>query len=438
MSSYVTVTLPNSEFQFSRVYSVNLYQDNYKHDYAEIYFKDWGVSPKFIKPGTLITLNIRGKDYYGYINNIQNVQENGKNFTKIGFMGASYIMKQASQKIYLDMTADQVVAEIASKYNFAFKAAAHPRVYPQIAQAGLSDWELMLRLAKQSGYFLRAENTEIYFQPFDQDFNDLHNQALSFQKADGGFKPINPIYSFKPIIGETFNSLGFEKASVSVAGIDPNTGSYFKYTKQDSFTHSRELFNQPFFDKHDTVTVLNDYTTAAQTGKAIDEHGRFPYQAIVEVIGTSELRPGMPVYLNNVGEDYSGYWTILAVKHRVIEKQMNQQMFTTTLTVGTDSLGQIADTKKNVIPPSDRIREIIPNSRNTVVKPETVINKPGLSIKPAKSINLVNKVNVASSSGQLTTSATWASTHRDLGTPRPYTTIPIEAMEKVKSNALRN
>ena len=117
---------------------------------------------------------------------------------------------------------------------------------------------------------------------------------------------------------------------------------------------------------------------------------------------------------------------------------MNQQMFTTTLTVGTDSLGQIADTKKNVTPPSDRIREIIPNSRNTVVKPETIINKPGLSIKPAKSINLVNKVNVASSSGQLTTSATWASTHRDLGTPRPYTTIPIEAMEKVKSNALRN
>lgn len=438
MSSYVTIDLPNSEFQFQRAYSVDLYQDNFKHDYAEIYFKDWDVSPKFIKPGTLMTLGIRGKILYGYINNIQNVQQEGKNFTKIGFIGASYVFKQASQKIYLNVTADQVVAEIAKKYNFAFKVVPHPRVYPQIAQAGLSDWELMLKLARQSGYFLRAENTELYFQPFDQDFNDLHNQATSFQKADGGFKPINPIYSFKPIVGETFNSMGFEKASVSVAGIDPNTGSYFKYTKQDSFTNTRELSNPALFDRHDTTTVINDYTTATQAGKAIDEHGRFPYQAIVEVIGASDLRPGMPVYLNNVGEDYSGYWTILAVKHKVVEKQMNQQMFTTTLTVATDSLGQITDTRKNVTPPSDRIREIIPNSRNTVVKPETVMNRPGLSIKPAKLIKLVNKVNIAISSGPLSTSATWASTHRDLGTPRPYATIPIEAMEKVRSNALRN
>jgi hypothetical protein len=385
-----------------------------------------------------MTLGIRGKTLYGYINNIQNTQQEGKNFTKIGFMGASYVLKQASQKIYLNVTADQVVAEIANKYNFAYKVTPHPRVYPQIAQAGMTDWELMLKLAKESGYFLRVENTEIYFQPFDQDFNDLHNQTLSFQKADGGFKPINPIYSFKPIIGETINSGNFEKASVSVAGVDPNTGSYFKYTKQDSFTNTRELSNSSFFDKHDTFTVINDYTTAKQMGKSMDEHGRFPYQAIVEIIGTSELRPGMPVYLNNVGDDYSGYWTILSVKHKVVEKQMNQQMFTTILTVATDSLGQIADTRKNTSPPSDRIREIIPNSRNTVVKPETIIKKPGLSIKPAQSINLVNKVNAASSSGQLTTSATWASTHRDLGTPRPYTTIPIEAMEKVRSNALRN
>jgi len=112
VSSYVTVDLPNSEFQFKRVYSADLYQDNFKHDYAEIYFKDWDVSPRFIKPGTLMTVNIRGKDLYGYINNIQNVQQEGKNFTKIGFIGASYVFKQASQKIYLNVTADQVVAVV--------------------------------------------------------------------------------------------------------------------------------------------------------------------------------------------------------------------------------------------------------------------------------------------------------------------------------------
>lgn len=437
MSSYITVELPNSQYQPQRVYSFKLHQDNFMHDYGEIYFRDWAIKPTLVKPGTLIKINVRGKDFYGYINDIKNTQENGKNFTKIGFIGASYVMKQSSQQVYTNMTADQVVSIIAKKYNFAYKVTPHPRVYPQIAQAGLTDWELMVNLAKQSGYFLRAENTEIYFQPFNQDFDELHSEALSFQKADGGFKPVNPIYSFKPVVSETMNNMGFQKASVSIAGIDPVSGKKFKYTQQNSFNPSRQFSNPALFDKHDTATVANSYTTATQEAKSADEHSRFPYTADVEVIGVPRLRPGMPVYLGGVGDEYSGYWTILSVVHDVVEKQLNQQMHTTKLVVATDSLGQILDPTKNVTPPVSQIRKIIPNVRNTKVNPSTVVKRPGLTIKPSQTITLVNKVNQASPSGQLVTPTTWASTHGSLNNPAPETRMPPEVMEKVRSNALR-
>lgn len=438
MSSYVTIELPNSQYQFQRVYSVNLHQENYLHDYATLYVRDWAVKPTLVKPGTLIKLNIRGKDFHGYIHDLKNVQENGKNFTKVGFIGASYVMRQASQKIYSNMTADQVITIIAKKYNFAYKVTAHPRVYPQINQAGLTDWQLMVKLAKESGYFLRAENTEIYFQPFNEDFDDLHSQALSFTKADGGFKPVNPIYSFKPTISETLNNMGFEKASVSVAGINPLTGDDFRHTQQVSFDPSRQFSNPALFDKHATTTVVNDYVTATQISKTADENNRFPYKAQVEVIGVPSLRPGMPVYLGNVGTEYSGYWTILAIEHKIIEEHLNQQRHTTILTVATDSLGQILDPIKNATPPVDRVRKIIPNVRNTTVKPKTVIKKPGLTIKPTQVISLVSKSNQKSPSGQLVTPTTWASTHGSLNTPAPKTRMQPEVMEKVRSNALRN
>ena len=438
MSSYVTIELPESQYQFQRVYSVNLHQENFMHDYASIFVRDWAISPNLIKPGTLIRLNIRGKDFHGYIHDIKNTQENGKNFTKVGFIGASYVMRQASQKIYSDMTADQVITIIAKKYNFAYKVTAHPRVYPQINQAGLTDWELMVKLAKQSGYFLRAENTEIYFYPFNQDFDDLHSETLTFTKSDGGFKPVNPIYSFKPVISETLSNMGFEKASVSVAGVNPLDGNNFRYTQQKSFDSSRQFSNPALFDKHSTTTVVNDYLTATQESKAIDEHSRFPYTAQVKIIGVANLRPSMPIYLDNVGNEYSGYWTILSVEHQIIEEHLNQQMHTIVLTVATDSLGQIVDVAKNVTPPIEQLRKIIPNVRNTTVKPSTVVKKPGLTIQPTQVISLVNKSNQASPSGQLITPTTWASTHGSLNTPAPETRMPVEVMEKVRSNALRN
>ena len=435
MSNFVTINFPNNTQQPKRVYRVTFTQEIFAHDYALIELRDWSVDPLNIKPGTLMTLTIKDKTYSGYVHDLRNDQSTGKNFTKIGFIGASYVMKQSSQKIYRNMSADQIIAEIAKKYNFAYKVTPHPRIYPQVAQAGMTDWELMVRLAKQSGYFLRAENTEIYFQPLTEDFTNLITEAITFQKADGGFKPVNPIYSFQPVISETLRHFGFKKAATSVAGVDPVTGQTFKVTTQTSFNPSRQFSNQEFFDDHATDAVANDYQTANQLANASDEYSRFPYAVKAETMGVSAVRPCMPVYFNNVGAEYSGYWTVLSVTHTVKEENLNQQMYTCEITAASDSLGKVADPRLPAAPPASPTRKLIPNQRNTNVKPKSIINLPSITTKRYQQTELVTRINRTAQTGPFVATARWASTHRDLNYVLVDERMPEAVWAKLRSNA---
>jgi len=436
VSNYVTVNFPTSSQQPKRVYRVSLIQEIFAHDYATVEFRDWNLDPLNIKPGSLMTITIKDKTYNGYVHDLKNHQTAGKNFTKVGFIGASYVMKQASQKIYRNMSSDQIVAEIAKKYGFAYKVTPHPRIYEQVSQAGMTDWQFMVRLAKQSGYFLRAENTEIYFQPLTEDFYNLINESVTFQKSDGGFKPANPIYSFKPVISETLRHLGFKKAATSVAGVDPVTGQTFKITTQTSFNPSRQFSNQEFFDDHATDVVANDYQTAKHLADASDEYSRFPYAAEVETIGQSYMRPCLPVYLKNVGSEYSGYWTVLKVIHTVAEENLNQQMYTCDMTVASDSLGRSSDRRIPAIPSTNPTRQLIPNQRNTVVKPRSVINLPSITAKRYQQTELVNRINRANQTGPFVATARWGSTHRDLNYKLVDERMPQAVWAKLRSNAI--
>jgi len=432
--NFVSVTFPQSKYAPLKVYSATYRQQNYEHDYARIKFRDWHISPTSIRPGTLMRMTIDGKEFSGYVHDIKNKQDAQHNITEVGFIGASYVMRQASQKIYRNMSADQIVIEIAKRYKFSYKTSPHPRIYPQISQAGMTDWEFMVKLAKQSGYFLRAENTSLYFQPLLQDFNDLIYEALPFEKSDGGFKPLNPIYNFRPTVGETLAHHGADKSAVSIAGVNPETGKYFKYTKQNRTPTTRSTSHPELFDKHSTKVVANSYNTAISEARSADDKSSFVYNAVLEVYGKSALRPGMPVYLGRVGAEYSGYWTVLSVEHDIVEESINMQKFTTHLTVGTDSLGEVANPAYPTKPLARGIRHIKPNVRNTRVLPKTTVNNPGINVSPVKSNQLVNRTNRPKPRDKQLSNAAWSSDTSSLNSKPPAKSRSAAARNKVASN----
>jgi len=382
MFNYITVDFPETTLQPQVIYSATITQKRYAHEMVCLYFKDWGVQYDVIKAGLPVHLTFSGynqkKEIYGYVHHVNLNRTPGKNFTELTIIGSSFPMKQQSQYIYKNTTADQVIKEIASKHNFVCYAVPHPRVYPQISQAGHSDWEFMVRLAKQCGYTLRATNTELYFQPIMEDYTKYRAEAPKFIMRPASDPDGSTIYSFKPMIGESIPYEDATKGAVAVSGVDVTNSAPISITQQIRSAKTRMKQQVEFFDRFDTATVAPDVLVATYEAEAAENRNYFPYRGVVEVLGNPNLRPDMPVYLDGIGEPYAGYWIVLEVQHNIVEEELNRQRFTTTLVVGTDSLGKAerwVDSQIITAPDYTPKRTVIPNVLQTRVVPTTVLNK---------------------------------------------------------------
>ena len=205
MFNYVKVNFPNTTLQPEVLYSATLKQNRFQHEMVHLNFRDWGVEYSVISAGSPIHIKFYGttssRDFYGYVHHVTPNKTPGKNFVEIVALSASMVMKQPAQKIWTNITADQVIKKIAAKHNFLSKTVPHPRVYPQIAQTGHTDWEFMVRLAKQSGYSLRTENTELYFQPILEEYTNYRSEARKFVQRSVESIDGSTLYSFNPTIG---------------------------------------------------------------------------------------------------------------------------------------------------------------------------------------------------------------------------------------------
>jgi hypothetical protein len=297
------------------------------------------------------------------------------------------VMKNESQTVYTELSADAVVQKIAKKHNFVAFTVPHPRIYPQIAQAGHTDWELLVRLAKQSGYSLRTENTELYFQPMLYDYENKRSEAPIFVMREANDPSGSTIYSFNPAISEGLSYDGDMKAAVAISGLDASTVTPISLTKQLKAPKTKFKSSPEFFDKFHTHTVATDPTVAAYEAEAAENRNLFPYRATAEVKGNPTLRPDLPVYLDGLGGYYSGYWTILGTEHKVVEQERNSHVYTTILYLGTDSLGNAntwTDGKKITQPEAKATRTIIPGVRQTNIVPKTSLKKTAPTISPSK------------------------------------------------------
>ena len=390
MFKYVTVDFPETTLPPQTVYSLTLKQARYSHEIVTVRFKDWGADFDVVSPGSPVHIRLASttdtREFYGYVHDIKVDRTPGKFFNEVTFISASFAMKQQRQTYYTDVTADIVVKNIADSYKFASYIVPHPRVYPQIAQAGHSDWEMMVRLAKQCGYTLRTQNTELYFQPVLDDYTNYRASAPKFTMRDANHPDGSNLYSFNPQISESMPYEDAQKAAVAVSGVDTASGVAMSVAQQLRNKKIRSKQQLEFFDKFDTHTVAPTTQDAQYEAEAAENRNYFPYRASAEVLGTPNLRPDMPVFIDGVGNPYAGYWIVLEAEHMVVEKQRNVYVYTTKLKLGSDSLGNAetwTDTFNIQAPEDLPRRTIVPGLKQTNIKPETKLDSKFQVITPS-------------------------------------------------------
>jgi hypothetical protein len=429
MFKYISVKFPQTSLGVSTVYSAKLVQTRYEHEILIVEFKDWGLEYDVVSPGTSVSVQIADgeskRDFYGYVHHVKLKRTPANNFSEVTFIGGSFPMKQRRQTIYKDKTADQVIKSIATDHDFVCYSVPHPRVFPQISQAGLSDWAFMVKLAKQCGYSLRTENTELYFQPILEDYKELRSEARKFTMRSLSNIDGSNVYSFEPIISESIAYDGAWKSAVAVSGVDTFSGEVMSVAQQIRNKKTRGKQQFEFFDSFavDTVALTSD--VAAYEAESAENRNTFPYRATAEVLGSIDVRPDMPIHITGVDAPYNGYWVVLSAEHIIVEEQRNVFKYTTIVELGSDSLGVAqtwTDSQTITAPNAMQKRVVKPNVKQTKVKPKTTLNikrKNVVDSQKGSFGTINNRSKPAAVRGRATAANTWKSRTRSLNTVIP-------------------
>lgn len=437
MFSYLDVEFPTLSIPLTRGYSLMSTHARYEHEVLTIRFIDWNVTYDSVSDGTPVIVTLQGigtqRVINGYVHHITPDVAPDKNYVDITVIGASRVFKQQSQKVWYDTTADQVITDIAQSNNFDFVAIPHPRKYDQISQAGMSDWELMVKLAKQNGYTLKADNTTLIFQPLTQDFTEMRQQA-SYYVMRGLDQKATGIYSFKPLIGENIPYADAVKATVAVSGVDRETAVSHAYTNQNPVKTTRTKSIDPIFDTYHTNVVAPTYEIAQYEAAAADERNRYAYRGEVVIQGNPTILPDAPLFLDGLGPTYSGYWTALSVNHNI----KGNAEYTTTIVVGADSLGTASswtDNKDISAPNQNVTRVITPGIKQKNIVPKTKLAKSAPSPKESLKKPVSKAKNVAKVSKPTAPSYQWGGSGGNLKAPLvKEASIPPSAANKIRSS----
>ncbi len=200
----------NLNFELNLV-GAELYQDTEQHDRLILHFKgkpesrETSIFSEDPVKFTYTTDKVKS-EFLGYVYEIIPKDDADSNNTDVVCLSASYYLKNTDQKIYKNVTADQVISKIAAKNGMKAVTQRHPRVRKMIVAAGQSDWQVCRRLAKQTGFALRSEGTTIYFVSKNKIYSKSKPSAKYFKYEDSivGGSTVKYNRSYGTIIGVTY------------------------------------------------------------------------------------------------------------------------------------------------------------------------------------------------------------------------------------------
>jgi len=233
----------------------------------------------------------------------------------------SYLMRKKGDKdeVYPDRTAIELVHEIASAYRFREDEVVTPDETPErryFQQESQSDWDLLKKIAKETGFELYTELGVLHFR----------KPRTSPTSILGAFTYKHNLKSFEP-------SLSVEKpiSKVVIRGWDEVAKRAFQVEVDDPASGDRDVLGgqsgSDFLSEGMGESVRILHHVIAQS----EEHARtialaYFKQEEFELItatgtcvGDPELKAKRLVHISGVGKKFSGTYYLIRVTHRFDE-----------------------------------------------------------------------------------------------------------------------
>lgn len=281
----------------------------------------WGWSPDDLN------------SFYGYVHHTQQVDTKDKRRQlKVVCIGASYRMKDARQRSFKKLRAYQVAARIAREHHFSLVLSLDSRyVWPILTQAGRSDWDFLVWLAKKVGYTMYCTRTNITFakRAIDTKANRLRP---TFLYRPSRWYQRNAVYSLTHRIGTDIP--GSEKRIMMAWGISDD-GRVIRTSQDGSVTDPSGTVAQPSaVFTNQLMRPVSTAAAAAQELQAEADMRRFAIVGKAKLSGNSKVHQGSTIQIGGIDGESNGLWYVTAVDHVI-----DLTGYTMDVDIARDALG---------------------------------------------------------------------------------------------------
>lgn len=321
--------------------SVEIHQEIDKQDLAVVEARSRFVRYfETMAPGTPIRITYRDRaggsgQFVGYISKVSATTKasNNQYAKQIVCVAASREFRNTARNTWRNRTAPEIVQDIGRRTGFRVVTKQHPLRRKQIVQGGDTYWEVLTKLARMTGYVLRAEGTTLYFLPLKDMVAAFASTApIAADTTMADTYKVSAV-EVEATLGNTSDDADDASDAAVVVAVGPN---------DLNATTAREVPNSAFrnrrtststYERYNPAVVAHTRQDAKLLAKGMADRGMMAYDGRVFGQGDPLIAPYRPIYVATKDRNIRGYWIVKRVVHRIENGQ-----YTCETTISTDEV----------------------------------------------------------------------------------------------------
>ncbi|CAL9499481.1 hypothetical protein SUDANB171_03394 [Streptomyces sp. enrichment culture] len=237
-----------------------------------------------------------------------------------GYDSGFRLMRRSRVKAYRGETASSIAEKLASENGVPIgKIDSTPGEYEFISQSGVTDWDFLARLAD--------ENKRVMSIDSEGKFHFVDPKPASGAPSPSGVIDPNPLVlqgGSDVLRLRTAVTAGDQVSRVEARGWNVTTKQEVVEPVPNPSTKRFSIGNTPAdaagafpsVTLVDAGTPYDEQPQVERAAKALADDVASSFAELeLSVHGNPELRPGLPVYLDDVGKPFEGRYTVTSVQH---------------------------------------------------------------------------------------------------------------------------
>ena len=299
------------------------------HDIADLYFQSF--SPALMRGlrGALVEIKWSNDKTNGvFIGHVTDVDvptaQTMERPIKLRCVSASYPLKNKFHKIWKNVTASEVVKDIAKMYGLKAVVTDTKVRFSQLSMAGHSAWEKLRQLADKHGYGLQVLGTELHFHPVDKMIDQFMTTIPVMSFLDPYLNPQSHFSSqtlsiFNAKVGDYVETSGHNRSNKVVSGVDPYTAKVYKSKSEPNKVgkNLRKETRDSLFTNLETKTVVASEAMAETMAAGKAHLSRLAIPAKGSGQGDPRIAPWATIEVRGTGSTTDGFWIVKSAVHTI-------------------------------------------------------------------------------------------------------------------------